>query len=74
MKIFLQIEYNFKALTHYIFYQVFPIIGSVLYRDDKCDGKEGLGVTADLHFLDKVNVFVGFPCSAGNCSRSFDVV
>jgi len=35
------------------------------FRDDGCDGKTTLGVTADLHCQQNVDVYVGMPCSAG---------
>ena len=35
------------------------------FRDDGCDGKTTLGVTAELHYEQNVDVYVGMPCSAG---------
>jgi len=35
------------------------------FRDDRCDGKTTLGVTAELHYEQSVDVYVGMPCSAG---------
>jgi len=35
------------------------------FRDDGCDGKTTLGVTAELHYEENVDVYVGMPCSAG---------
>ncbi|ESN90441.1 hypothetical protein HELRODRAFT_166107 [Helobdella robusta] len=37
---------------------------SVIYMDDKCDGKEALGKTSELHYIKHVSAFVGLPCSA----------
>ena len=35
------------------------------FRDDGCDGKTTLGVTAELYSEQNVDVYVGMPCSAG---------
>jgi len=35
------------------------------FRDDGCYGKTTLGVTAELHYEQSVDVYVGMPCSAG---------
>jgi len=35
------------------------------FRDDGCDGKTTLGVTAELHYEHSVDVYVGMPCSVG---------
>jgi len=40
------------------------------FRDDGCDGKTTLGVTAELHYEQNVDVYVGMPCSAGICNYS----
>jgi len=39
------------------------------FRDDGCDGKTTLGVTAELHYEQNVDVYVGMPCSAGSQSQ-----
>jgi len=39
--------------------------GRFFFRDDGCDGKTTLGVTAELHYEQNVDVYVGMPCSAG---------
>jgi len=39
--------------------------GRFFFRDDGCDGKTTLGVTAELHYEQKVDVYVGMPCSSG---------
>jgi len=38
------------------------------FRDDGCDGKTTLGATAELHYEQNVDVYVGMPCSAGQQS------
>ena len=38
----------------------------VFFRDDGCDGKTTLGVTAELYCDQHVDVYVGMPCSAGS--------
>ena len=35
------------------------------FRDDGCHGKTTLGVTAELHYEQNVDAYVGMPCSAG---------
>jgi len=48
--------------------------GRFFFRDDGCDGKTTLGVTAELHYEQRVDVYVGMPCSAGShhfTSKSF---
>ena len=39
--------------------------GRFFFRDDGCDGKTTLGVTAELHYEQNVDVYVGMPCSSG---------
>jgi len=39
------------------------------FRDDGCDGKTTLGVTAELHYEQHVDVYVGMPCSEGSRKR-----
>jgi len=43
--------------------------GRFFYRDDGCDGKTTLGVTAELHYEQHVDVYVGMPCSEGSQPR-----
>jgi len=43
------------------------------FRDDGCDGKTTLGVTAELHYEQLVDVYVGMPCSAGSQSHIEDL-
>ena len=35
------------------------------FRDDGCHGKTTLGATAELHYEQNVDAYVGMPCSAG---------
>jgi len=44
-------------------------VGRFYFRDDGCDGKTTLGVTAELHYEQHVDVYVGMPCSAGSQSH-----
>ena len=43
----------------------FICVCRVFFRDDGCDGKTTLGVTAELYCDQHVDVYVGMPCSAG---------
>ena len=46
-------------------YIVYDDVGRFFFRDDGCDGKTTLGVTAELHYEQHVDVYVGMPCSEG---------
>ena len=41
-------------------------VGSFIWRNDNCNGKAALGTTFDLYVTDKVDGFIGLPCSNGN--------